>query len=122
MLMCSFCVCLSGALFDGSNWKLHLLQFGLTIYFSFGILMSALQIVNYLLLHKVRLSLRQFYIDLIDSLWLIGQLIKILSYPGNTNTIVEIVIVYKCSKKTILIHYGMQKYPCSYTLSLGRGH
>ena len=110
--MCSFCVCLlgPGVLFDGSNWKLHLLQFGLILYFLFGILMSTLQLVNYLLPHKVQSSLQQFYIDLINSLWLIGQLIKILSYPGNTNTIVEIVIVYKRSQKTslqILIHYGM---------------
>ena len=53
--------------------------------------------INYLLPLKVQLSLQQFYIDLIHSLWLIGQLIQILSYPGiyNTNTvIVKIVIVY----------------------------
>ena len=54
-------------------------------------MMSALEMAHHLLSHKARLSLQQFYIDLIQSLWLIGQLIQILSYPGNTNIIVEIV-------------------------------
>ena len=50
--------------------------------------MNALEMVNHLLSHnndKARLSLRQIYVDLVCSLWLIGQLIQILSYPGNNN-------------------------------------
>ena len=44
--------------------------------------MSALQMINHLLSRKVRLSLQKFCIDLIHSLWLIGHLIWVLSYPG----------------------------------------
>ena len=70
-------------LFGGTNWKLHLLQFGLVLNLSFGVVMSALQMIyNKLLSHKSRLSLRHFHIDLIHSLWLIGHLIQILTYPG----------------------------------------
>ena len=36
-------------------------------------------------------SLQKFYIDLIHSLWLIGHLIRVVSYPGNA--IVETVNV-----------------------------
>ena len=53
--------------------------------------MSALQMINHLLSHEVRLSLQKFYIDLIHSLWLIGHLIRVVSYPGNE--IVETVNV-----------------------------
>ena len=45
--------------------------------------MSALQMINHLLSHEVRLSLQKFCIDLIHSLWLIGHLIRVVSYPGN---------------------------------------
>ena len=67
----------------GSNWKLHLLKFGLIFYLLSGVLISALQVINHLLSHEVRLSLQKFYTDLIHSLWLIGHLIRVVSYPGN---------------------------------------
>ena len=89
----NFCYLLGAVLFDSNNWKLHLLKFGLIVYISSGVLRSALQMINYLLSHKVQLSLQKFCIDLIHSLWLIGHLIWVLSYPGNANTIVETVIV-----------------------------
>ena len=54
--------------------------------------MSTLQMINHLLSHKVRLSLQKFCIDLIHSLWLIGYLIRVVSYPGNA--IVETVNVF----------------------------
>ena len=45
--------------------------------------MSALQMINRLLSHEIRISLQKFCIDLIHSLWLIGHLIWVVSYPGN---------------------------------------
>ena len=69
--------------FRCSNWKLHLFQLGLILILSSDVLMSVLQMINHLLPHQARLSLGQFCVDLVQSFWLIGQIIRILSYPGN---------------------------------------
>ena len=76
------------ALFDGGRyWKLHLLQFGLILNTSLGVLMIAVQMVYRLLSYQVQASLRQFFVDLTQSLWLIVYLIQTLTYPSTSELI-----------------------------------
>ena len=68
---------------SGNHWKLQPVQFGLVVNLCFGVLMSVHHVIYHKLLsHKTKLLLRRFHVDLIHSLWLIGHLVKILTYPG----------------------------------------
>ena len=72
------------ALFDGgSYWNLHLFRFGLILNLSLGVLSIAVQMVHGCVLsHQAQVSLRQFSVDLVHSLWVISYLFQILTYPG----------------------------------------
>lgn len=74
------------ALFDGgSYWKVHLFQFSLILNISLGVLTTAVQMVHRnVLSHRAQASLRQFFVDLVHSLWLIGYLIQTVTYPGTS--------------------------------------
>ena len=86
----------SGALLDGSNWKLYPLQCGLIFHLSFGISLFVVEMVKCLLPHKLQSSLKRFYVDLVQGLWLIGYLFQLLSYPGNSSSVTEHHSVHAC--------------------------
>ena len=89
-------------MFDGaSDWKLHLLQFGLILNFSLGVLMMSVRVIHLQLSHRAQESLRQFTIDLIHSLWLIGYLIQLLTYPGTSVGIFS----HACIIQAIFFHH-----------------
>ena len=64
---------------------LHLLQFSLILNISLGVLTIAVQIVHRSVLsHRAQASLRQFFVDLVHILWLIGYLIQTVTFPGTS--------------------------------------
>ena len=52
--------------------------------------------VGYLLPHKVKISLRQFHIDLFHGFWLIGHLIQIFTTPGTCSSSIIYFFHFLC--------------------------
>lgn len=85
-------------LFGGAAVELYLLQFGLTVSLFLPVLKGVFHMVYYLLPYKLKISLGQFFADLIQSICLIGYFIQLLISPG------------KCNCGAMYTNFGMIKF------------
>ena len=69
-------------LFGDTILQLYVLRFGLILSLFLPVLKSIIQVVYHLLSRKAKISLRHFFVDLIQCFWLIGCVIQIFLSPG----------------------------------------